>query len=73
MTEHEEPTGQLPRTTTTGDDGEDFRRAGDGALDHASDSLHHTEDDILFANTRGMVAAWKVRLRGRRDRDDRRA
>ena len=62
---------ELPRTTTTGDDDEDFRHAGDGAVDRASDSLHHTEDAHLVANTQGTVAAWKMRWRRSRDRDER--
>ena len=68
----EEPGGELPRTTTTGDERRDVRRAGDGAIDDASDSLHHAEDDRLFADSYGLVAAWKARLRGGRGRADRR-
>lgn len=59
---------EIPRTTTTGDDEKDLRRAGDGAIDRASDSLHHTEDAHLVANTQGTVAAWKMRWRRRRER-----
>lgn len=66
MSRREEPGVELPRTTTTGDEEQDFRRAGDGALDRASDSLHHTEDDHLIAHSQGIVAAWRSRLRGRR-------
>ena len=71
ISEREKAEVQLPRTTTTGDEAQDFRRAGDGALDRASDSLHHAEDDLLIANTQGIVAAWKARWRGR-GRDGRR-
>jgi hypothetical protein len=72
MSERQKAGSEIPRTTTTGDDARDFRHAGDGALDRASDSLHHTEDDLLFANTQGIVAAWKARWRRRRDRYGRR-
>lgn len=65
MSRGEKTEVQLPRTTTTGDEAQDFRRAGDGALDRASDSLHHAEDDLLMAHTQGIVAAWKARWRGR--------
>ena len=61
-----EPGVEPPRTTTTGDEEQDFRQAGDGAIDRASDNLHHAEDDRLIAHTQGIVAAWKSRLRGRR-------
>ena len=71
MTEHEEPDVELPRTTTTGDDARDVRRAGDGAVDRASDHLHHAEDDVLLADSRGVVAAWKLRWRRRWHRDER--
>lgn len=66
MTDREEPGLELPRTTTTGDENRDVRQAGDGAIDDASDSLHHTEDDRLFADHLGIVAAWKARWRGGR-------
>ena len=67
MTDRENPGGGLPRTTTTGDERKDLRTAGDGAVDDPSDSLHHAEDDRLFAN-HGFLAAWKARLRGGRGR-----
>jgi len=67
MTDREEPGVQLPRTTTTGDEGQDVRHAGDGAIDDASDSLHHAEDERLFSDSHGIVASWKARWRaGRR-------
>jgi hypothetical protein len=69
----QEPGVDLPRTTTTGDESQDLRHAGDGAIDDASDSLHHAEDDRLFADSYGIVAAWKARLRGGRDRTARRS
>jgi len=59
---------EIPRTTTTGDEAKDLRRNGDGAIDQASDSLHHTEDAHLVANTQGTVAAWRMRWRRRRER-----
>lgn len=68
MTDPEKSDVELPRTTTTGDEIRDFRQAGDGATDDASDSLHHAEDDRLFADSQGIVAAWKARVRaGRRN------
>lgn len=67
MTDPEKPGVELPHTTTTGDEVRDFRQAGDGAIDDASDSLHHAEDERLYADSHGIVAAWKARLRaGRR-------
>lgn len=57
--------GELPRTTTTGDPGQDVRTRGNGASDTAGDHLHHAEDDRLMANTQGLVAAWRERLRRR--------
>ena len=71
MTEPRETGIELPRTTTTGDDRQDIRQAGDGATDDASDSLHHAEDDRLFAHHHGIVAAWKARLRGGRRQAER--
>lgn len=58
----------LPRTTTTGDSEQDFRGAGKGAIEDPAASVHHAEDDVLFANTKGFTAAWKARLRRRRAR-----
>lgn len=55
--------GELPRTTTTGDPKKDVRSRDDGASDTVGDHLHHAEDDRLMANTHGVVAAWRVRLR----------
>jgi len=72
MTRNGESDNGLPRTTTTGDEAVDFRQAGDGADDRSSDSVHHTEDAVRLADTRGYVAGWKARLRRRRGSGERR-